>query len=155
MKQLIFTTLSILVLACADTNIPVDCTLSGLRLNLVSSLNASGCGNADGTIRISASGGVGPYDYAISNQPYQSSGDFENMAPGIYSFVVKDTNGCEADLNNVTLMATNFAFSADIIENTKCVGGNGSVIINVLEGFSPFFVSLKLTYFLSSIGALF
>jgi len=40
--------------------------------------------------------GEGDYEYAINDVqgPYQSSNTFQNVAPGIYTVFVRDTNGC-------------------------------------------------------------
>lgn len=99
---------------------------------------ATGCGIGDGTISISAQGGTGGYEYKIQNGIFQSVGEFVDLTPGIYSFVVRDKAKCEATLDNIVLMATDISFLADVIENTECVGGNGSITITMSGGQPPY-----------------
>ena len=58
------------------------------------------CYNAnDGTITVTASGGVSPYTYTWSDLGNGSSRD--NLAAGTYSVIVKDANECEETVNIV------------------------------------------------------
>lgn len=135
----IFPVLTLLLLAsCANDPLPVDCTKSDLLLELVQTVPASGCGVSDGHIKISATGGSGGYQFAVLNGVFQSSGDFNTLAPGIYAFVVRDKSNCEAMLSNVTLMASDISFTADVVDNTMCVGGNGSITIHLDGGQAPY-----------------
>lgn len=125
-------------MACSNDDVPVDCSLSDLSLNLVSTVSATGCSVADGTIRIDGTGGNAGYEYKLQSGTFQSSGEFPNLSPGIYSFVVRDKTNCEAILDNITLMASDISFTADVIDNTKCVGGNGSITITMGGGQPPY-----------------
>ena len=52
-------------------------------------------GLTNGTITISAAGGVEPYMYGVGNDStMQGEGLFEHLAAGIYNAVVSDANGC-------------------------------------------------------------
>ncbi len=50
-----------------------------------------------GILDVSATGGLPPYQYAVSQDAYQSSGHFEELPDGDYTVYVRDANGCEAD----------------------------------------------------------
>ncbi|MGB5699473.1 T9SS type B sorting domain-containing protein [Muriicola sp.] len=53
-------------------------------------------GESNGTISITAAGGMGPYQYSIDNGAnYQPSGNFVNVAAGTYTIRVRDANNCE------------------------------------------------------------
>lgn len=112
-----------ILLSCSKDPEPVDCSKSELMADLILVESASGCGVADGRIEINAKGGLGPYQYAMIDKSFQSTGDFTMLMPGIYSFLIRDKNQCEVVLSNITLMATDISFTAEIVENTKCVGG--------------------------------
>ena len=127
-----------ILFSCSTDPVPVDCSAGNLMLELNLVEPAPGCGIAGGKIVIQASGGRSPYQYASVNHPFQSSGEFNELAPGIYSFVVRDKNNCESTLNNITLMASDISFSATIVDNTSCVGGNGSITIAMSGGTPPF-----------------
>jgi len=55
------------------------------------------CGATDGSIVITASGGVGTLNYSIDNGvTFQTSNSFTNLTSGSYIIVVKDANGCSS-----------------------------------------------------------
>ena len=43
---------------------------------------------------ISTTGGIAPYQFALSGNDFGAITDFKNLPPGNYTFTVKDTNGC-------------------------------------------------------------
>jgi PKD repeat protein len=49
-----------------------------------------------GQIAIHATGGVGPYLYALNQGPFKSTPVFSNLAAGAYTIWVEDANGCRA-----------------------------------------------------------
>ncbi len=52
------------------------------------------CGNANGTVTITATGGVAPLQYSIDGITFQPSNIFNALLPGTYTVTVKDANGC-------------------------------------------------------------
>jgi gliding motility-associated-like protein len=67
------------------------------------STNPTCIGNNDGYIELDVIGGTEPYTYiwdmATANMPY-----FDGLYEGSYQITVQDANGCEHDLNTITLM---------------------------------------------------
>ena len=63
-----------------------------LTCNVVASGEA--CGFNDGSIVVSASGGVSPYSYSLEGGPFGASSIFEGLSFGSYTVVVQDNNGC-------------------------------------------------------------
>lgn len=56
--------------------------------------NATCSGNPDGSIAVTASGGLAPYQYSINNGVnFQTSASF-NVMQGNYNVLIKDFNGC-------------------------------------------------------------
>jgi len=49
-------------------------------------------------IDIEAIGGTGSYEYSFQENPFSEVNSFENLSNGNYIFVVKDSNGCETNL---------------------------------------------------------
>ncbi len=125
-------------IACSNDEIPVDCSLSDLEISLITTTNATGCNIADGKISLVAQGGTSGYSFKLQNGTFQPSGEFLNLTPGIYSVVVRDKTNCEVTYDNIILMTTNISFSADVVDNTKCVGGNGSITITMNGGQPPY-----------------
>ncbi|MFN8250182.1 MAG: SprB repeat-containing protein, partial [Ferruginibacter sp.] len=55
---------------------------------------AATCGNSNGTITITASGGTPGYQYSLDGTTFQLSNVFSVLATGTYTVTVKDANGC-------------------------------------------------------------
>lgn len=69
-------------------------TLAGPQIDNVSITQAD-CGQSNGEIEITASGGTNPLTYSIDNGGTNvSSNVFANLTPGVYQIVVEDNNGC-------------------------------------------------------------
>lgn len=89
------------------------------------------CGEESGTVIIAAQGGTPPFTYNIGGGA-QSSGTFENVSPGNYTYTVIDKNSC-AISNSFALTAkegpTAVAAPSDILSCTQSeveLSGEGS-----------------------------
>ncbi|MGV3610638.1 MAG: choice-of-anchor L domain-containing protein, partial [Fluviicola sp.] len=114
-------------------------------LNLVqSAITPAACGVNNGTVTVTASGGTAPYSYTIDGGASQVSPSFGGLAPGPHTVVVTDNRGCTRNLV-ITITATSSpVVSVQTQTNVSCFGGvNGSVIIGVAGGTSPFTYSLS------------
>lgn len=68
--------------------------ISTLAITNITSTDPT-CGNNDGTITITITGGVAPYSYSIDNgNTTQTSGNFSGLSDGTYTVTVKDSNNC-------------------------------------------------------------
>lgn len=107
-------------------------------LSFTSSLTDPTCnGGNDGTISITAIGGMGTYQYSInSGTTFQSSASFTGLSAGIYSVMVKDINGCQVS-GSITLSdPAGVTYSvASMTEN--CGLSDGSITITASGGASP------------------
>jgi len=139
-QVLFFIALSLLIDGCSNNDVDkkFDCDKSDLALSLESISLATRCDVPDGQISVLASGGKGPYSYFINDNAVQSQGTFSALASGVYTVTVKDKNECEVALSNLSVLATGFKFSTTVLENTKCLDGNGSITVDVQEGNGPF-----------------
>lgn len=70
-------------------------TLTGLT-------NVTCPGGNDGSMFISATGGVAPYTYSIDGVNFQNNGNFTGLSAGTYVVTINDANGCP-DFLNVTV----------------------------------------------------
>ena len=76
---------------------PVDCTVSDLAV--VADVNdATTCESNDGSVTVSANGGITPYEFRLNDDAYQSEATFTNLAPGVYTITVKDGGNCESNV---------------------------------------------------------
>jgi gliding motility-associated-like protein len=86
------------------TNVSV--TEPALLTALPATTNATCDGGNDGTISITPTGGVSPYQYAITGSAFQAANNF-NVTPGTYDITVKDVNGCTYPVTGVVVGLTN------------------------------------------------
>lgn len=121
---------------------PVDCKTSTLAVSSTST-NPTSCAAADGTISATATGGEGPYQFALDSQPYTSSASFTALSPGIYQLKVKDSNGCERTKSvTVSLPGSTLAATVSLVDS-GCKTANGTVTINATGGTGPYTYKLN------------
>jgi gliding motility-associated-like protein len=107
-------------------------------------------GQSNGIINVTASGGVGPYEYSLDGGTYQSSGTFNTANAGNHTVTIRDANGC---LRSVPIPVTepNVLSLTGNTSTASCDGGNdGLIVVNAVGGNSNFQYSLDGTTFQSS-----
>ncbi len=94
------------------------------------------CGEANGSIDITVSGGTAPYTYDWDNAP-----DVEDpigIVAGTYNVIVSDLNGCMADYQ-ITVTTPNALTLSATPTDADCNGDNsGSIDVDVSGGVAPF-----------------
>ena len=110
--------------------------------------NVTGCFDSNnGSIFITAGGGVAPYSYSVDNGiSYVTTNNIQNLRVGNYAVKVKDANGCEASAGNIAITAPNkltIDLAKTTITNVDCNGSaTGSITIVATGGVVPFQYSL-------------
>ncbi len=100
---------------------------------------AANCSASDGSLEVSASGGLSPYQFSIDNgTTYQSGGVFNNLPSGTYTVTVKDANDCVSgmtiDVTEVNPLTVSLNPS-----NISCFGNDdGKVTITPYNGTNPY-----------------
>jgi len=93
----------------------------------------------NGTITITASGGQGPYQYAINTSLYTTNNSFTNLIQGSYTLHIQDVNGCSKDTIVQLIAAPYMVFTNVTVQNVSCKFGNdGSINLGVSGGFAPY-----------------
>ena len=110
--------------------------------------NSSTCVN-DGTITLTASGGVTPYTYSADDITYQSGRTLTGLAAGNYTAWVKDASGCKASVN-LTIGLNPIVVTAYIANASGCGGTNGSIQLFRTGGTGPYTYSINGTTYQSS-----
>ena len=89
----------------------------------------------ENNVTITASGGTGNLEYSSDGINFQNSNTFSDLPNEIYTFVIKDVNGCmETTVLEINLI-TNASTS---INDVSCFGfSDGSISITQVEGGSP------------------
>lgn len=107
---------------------------------LLSNTNAtaeSATGANDGTATANPTGGTGPYSFSWSTG--EDTQTITDLAPGTYTVVVTDANGCTHQ-QSVEVASFLCAISPQgTVVNVSCAGAsNGSVTISLIGGEAPF-----------------
>lgn len=105
-------------------------------ISLSSNVIIPPCHNNDGSIHITALGGVGPYSYLWNNG--HNSSTLNNIGAGIYTCTVSDQHGCTN-----TKTDTIFNYNPMSIEETSsimetCELQNGSISMTIQNGTPPY-----------------
>jgi len=122
-------------------NCPAELTVNisqpALLLSNTNSTAESATGANDGMATANPTGGTGPYTFAWSNGEQTQA--ITNLAPGTYTVVVTDANGCTHQ-QSVEVASFLCAISPQsTIVNVNCPGAsNGSVTISLVGGEAPF-----------------
>ncbi len=94
------------------------------------------CGNSNGTIDITVSGGTLPYSYIWSNS--SNTEDLNNLAIGNYSITVTDGNNCSATITISIINGGGSLPLSNIATDETCSSGNGSIDLSVNAGTAPY-----------------
>lgn len=114
-----------------------------------SSTNAT-CGNSVGSITITATGGVPPYQYSSNNGvTYQLGNTFNGLVAGLYTVVVKDANNC-TNATTVTILAGSAPNLTATPAAATCGTNNGSITAFGTGGLAPLTYSINGNIFQAS-----
>lgn len=109
---------------------------SGNQVNVTSSVTEPSCGQINGAIDLSVSGGTGPYTFSWSSGA--TTEDISGVGPGVYSVTVTDINGCPFD-TTFTLSNQGAPTVTATVVDPSCPGGSdGSISLSLSGGVGPF-----------------
>lgn len=101
-------------------------------------------GDSNGSIDISAFGGVADYQYSLnSGTNYQGVGLFSNIPAGTYNVRVKDNVGCFKDTVIVLGQPSQLQASATNSKPATCDGNDGEITITGQGGTPPYTYSIN------------
>lgn len=96
-------------------------------------------GANDGHIQVSASGGTSPYQYSLNGGAFASDSVFNNLIPGNYTVVLRDTNMCIDSVSFTIIEPSLLTVTLADSVNPTCFGGNdGSLEVSVAGGSPPY-----------------
>ncbi len=113
-----------------------------LNLSDYSGFNISCDDESDGSIESSVVGGVGNYEYSWSNG--STTPNINNLAPGSYSVLITDGNGCES-VADAVLTAPQPITALSEVTDPACFGDTEGIInvTDVAGGVGPYLYSLN------------
>ena len=121
---------------CTATNSGTVSNSGSLTIAPIVVTNVSCNGGSNGAIDISVSGGIGPYTYLWSNLALTQ--DISGLIAGSYSVTVTDLSLCVTTASAVVTQPSAITITPSIT-NVLCNGGaNGSVLLSVNGGTSPY-----------------
>ena len=94
------------------------------------------CGQANGSVDLTVTGGQTPYSYMWSNGA--TTEDINNLVAGTYCVTVTDANGCTATSCATVNNADGPNVSVSSVSNELCGSSNGSIDITVTGGAQPY-----------------
>lgn len=106
---------------------------SGPSITAATGVSAT-CGNANGSISVSASGGSGALEYSIDGTTFQSGNVFSSLLPGTYVITVRDGSGCLSTRPVVVGNAAGPQTLNAVVVNAACGLGNGSITASASGG---------------------
>jgi len=114
---------------CTETGNTVTITQPSLiELSSTMGITMPTCGNADGSLIVTASGGTGTLEYSLDGSTYQATGEFHNLAAGTITIYVEDANGCVVTPTVVLANPVAPSLALQTYSNVSCNGGNNGSI---------------------------
>ena len=98
----------------------------------------STCGQANGSVSITASGGSGTLTYSSDNINFGSSSSFTGLSSGSYTFYVQDQGGCSVSLPIQITDLSTLAATADSIPALCNGSSDGSISVTPTGGTQPY-----------------
>jgi gliding motility-associated-like protein len=129
-----------------DTTITITQPAAAVAFGTFSITNPTCEGFADGTVVMSAGGGIAPYQYAMNSNSFSTSPTFAQLQEGTYTFKVKDNNGCEKDTLVTLTGFPHILIDGVSFTEPSCYGfSDGQFTIQASGGNPPFTYQLGMS----------
>ncbi|MEO6038337.1 MAG: proprotein convertase P-domain-containing protein, partial [Saprospiraceae bacterium] len=90
-------------------------------------------GSVDGSVLVTPDGANPPYSFQLDAQT-NTTGNFQNLAPGNYLVTVTDPTGCEGYFQFDVSTPTAILPAIAVQQNVSCFGGNNAIIMTEATG---------------------
>ncbi|MBK9353826.1 MAG: SprB repeat-containing protein [Bacteroidetes bacterium] len=94
------------------------------------------CGQNNGAINVTVSGGTAPYTYVWNNGT--TTEDRTGLAAGTYSVLITDANGCTVNLTGIVVNNTAGPSASMTKTDATCGNCNGTIDVTVTAGTTPY-----------------
>lgn len=111
-------------------SIEAEVTISeptAMTVEVIQQSNVSCFGENNGSLQVSASGGVGNFEFTNGTET-NNTGVFNNLAPGTYQILVTDGNNCQITIESTIDEPTELTASISSQQSVDCFGGNSGSI---------------------------
>ncbi len=131
---------------CTATTVVTIKNASGL--SIAASSIATSCAGNNGSITVTATGGVAPIQYSIDGLPFQAGNTFNSLSPGAYLVSVRDANSCL--VSDSVIVGSSSGLTLAVVTSNSCSNKNGSITATGSGGSPPLSYSINGTSFQSS-----
>ncbi len=99
-----------------------------------------GCDGNDGSIALTAGGGLAPYQFSWTGPSgfASSNEDLQDLIAGAYTVVITDANGCSISRTYTLSSPANLSATLAVTSNECDVSANGEIDLTVTGGVAPF-----------------
>jgi gliding motility-associated-like protein len=126
---------------CITTQMVTITTTDGPQLISIVETNTN-CGEDDGTILITATGGTGDLEYLLNGDSYGDQNFIGDLEAGTYVVVVEDENGCTAS-GQVTIDDSELPDFDEYPVTAHCGQPDGQIEVEGFDGVSPYTFSFN------------
>ncbi|NOT51064.1 MAG: T9SS type B sorting domain-containing protein [Chitinophagaceae bacterium] len=109
--------------------------------SITPAITQTSCGNNNGIINVSVTGGVGPYQYSLDGINFQASNIFNGLAAGSYTVTIRDQNNCVPNVPAVVAAIPPPTISNATTQAT-CNLNNGTITATPSGGTAPYQYSI-------------
>lgn len=103
----------------------------------ITSVTNENCGDSSGSINITVTGGVSPYDFVWSNSAITA--DVSGLSAGIYSVTITDDFGCVVILDTtVENITTGLTLTGSLEQDENCGDSTGFIDLTLTGGSTPY-----------------
>ncbi|MGH2647270.1 MAG: gliding motility-associated C-terminal domain-containing protein, partial [Ginsengibacter sp.] len=114
------------------TSVTVNRNCFQLNISIITAT----CGNANGSITLSASNGTPPYQYSLDGNNFQTGATFNALAAGSYTVYAKDAANVLVD-STITLANTQGLQESVTTTQVSCNNADGGINISGTGGTAP------------------
>ncbi|PKP39707.1 MAG: hypothetical protein CVT98_00770, partial [Bacteroidetes bacterium HGW-Bacteroidetes-15] len=110
-----------------------------VSISLLEQVNVRCSGGNDGYIRVSATNGLQPFSYSITNgATWVSHGAFNQLTHGNYTIIARDINQCASTIDVAVTQPESLVVSIDSLSVSYCGSSNGFVSFVPQGGVAPY-----------------
>ncbi len=121
-----------------DVAVTINVGSSDLDISITDQNDVLCYGDETGSVSVTGTGGVSPYEYSIDGTDFQSSGIFTGLTAKLYTITVKDANLCSSSID-VSISEPSPIVTNPKVVHASCPGTNdGSIELNTEGGTTPY-----------------
>ncbi len=128
----------------------VSVTVKNYCIQLSASSTNKTCGNKNGTITATVSGGTAPFQFSIDGINFQTSNIFSGLDSGKYTVTVKDATSVTGSAKDTILNIATPVINSVATTPATCYNTGGIMTVTGSGGVSPFQYSIDGTNYQSS-----